>query len=63
MKLITFTLLASALPLALVAGEQKTIGRPSMILAQAPLEEPPVRAVVSPGCRQSPKSGFSPVIP
>ena len=30
MKLITFTLLASALPLALVAGEQKTIGRPPM---------------------------------
>ena len=35
MKLITFTLLASALPLALVAGEQKTTERPSIILAQA----------------------------
>ena len=35
MKLITFTLLASALPLALVAEEQKTIGSPSIMLAQA----------------------------
>jgi hypothetical protein len=31
-------------------------------LAAAPLEEPPVSAR-SPGCRQSPKSGFSPVMP
>jgi hypothetical protein len=35
MKPITFTLLASALPLALVAGEQKTIEPPSILPAQA----------------------------
>jgi hypothetical protein len=35
MKRITLTVLASALPLVLVAGEQKTIGSPTIMLAQA----------------------------
>jgi hypothetical protein len=35
----------------------------SITLAAAPLEDPPVNAVGLPGCRQSPNSGFSPVIP
>ena len=46
-----------------VSVPMAAMAEPSMTLAAAPLEEPPVSAEGLPGWRQSPKSGFSPVMP